>query len=1034
MSRRTKRVFRPQFVIPAIVVLVILGRLALHFGAQLTVKGAFYDGLGIGGVYATRWHTTIGLLLLGTLAAFVLSLPLLFLRGKAKRPIVLDPDAPAGIAADPRDDQFMRRFPGLGRGAKTLASDPAGRMVRGALRLAWFGAFVVLTIAIAPNLARARDELLAWRNRTDFGVVDPVFGSDVGFFVFSEPALTSIARIAAVGLALATIAVVLVGLGLSIVERQRVGVGGGSGIVRRMMTFALTLGGLFALAISALIWLSRYALTRAGDGDVLGGAGAAVRGVDIPTRTVGAGFVAAMALGLLVLAIPAVRDRVGRLSIGQAVLVVGATWSAVALALAIVATPWWLILLVPALGAVTWSRNVVTTNPVARQPTPTVFWPIVVAASTFVIALLGPVGAALNDAIVLRGSQLQVERQNIEATLTATRIATGLDKAKIVEADYKQHGVTRAAIEQAPASVASLRFLDIPPTKEACSRLQTINQFYTCADVDVDRYPIAGRKRTLFVIGREIDAKRFSTLDFQRQHFTYTHGYGVIMAPVDEIDATSGRPRFVVGGIPQTVEGDFLQPPISQLGIYFGAQEGMPWAMVNTDQPEFDRTTSEKINWTGSTGVKVGSGWRRLALTEFLGGLPYVGGGRRVWNATGGRPAGPESSTLLYRDIGSRLREIAPFLTPDQDPYFTATDGRLSVVVNAYATTSRYPYSVPSDALGATNAANYMRHSVTAVMDAYTGETKLYVMDDNEPITKTWRKVYPTLFTPGAQMPPGIRDHLRYGEDLFNYQSAALERFHVTDTDVFFNGDDAWAITEEAYGAGANGERIQSPARFTYAVLPGEKDERFVAIRAYKPAAKGRGIGFSGWLAASNEPGDFGALTVLRFPTSGDQALDSLDNFTSTVSRDPTLSQDITTRQNQVLRGNTIVTPIGKGLLYVQPLYLDSPGDSLPSLWRVVVGFGDGKVYSAASFPEALSQALGVEVTPEPGTPTTPGGPPASGPTLAQLVQRAADEYAAYRKAFGEGKDDEAVKRLRAFQQALAQARRLADQGGTPAP
>jgi uncharacterized membrane protein (UPF0182 family) len=283
-------------------------------------------------------------------------------------------------------------------------------------------------------------------------------------------------------------------------------------------------------------------------------------------------------------------------------------------------------------------------------------------------------------------------------------------------------------------------------------------------------------------------------------------------------------------------------------------------------------------------------------------------------------------------------------------------------------------------------------------------------------------------------MSAGLRAHLRYGEDLFDYQSAAIERFHVSDPDVFYNGDEAWAITEEAYGPGVTPDRIESPARFTYAVLPGEKDERFVAVRAYKPAARGRGIGFSGWLAASNEPADFGALTILRFPTNGDQALDSLDTFTSNVARDPNLSQAITTRAEQVLRGNTIVTPIGQGLLYVQPLYLDAPGDSLPTLWQVIVSFGDGKVYSAPSFQEALSQALGVQVEPVPGTPTVPGGKPAAGPTLAQLVQRASDEFDAYRKAFGEGKDAEAATHLRAFQQALAQARRVADQGGATTP
>ena len=186
------------------------------------------------------------------------------------------------------------------------------------------------------------------------------------------------------------------------------------------------------------------------------------------------------------------------------------------------------------------------------------------------------------------------------------------------------------------------------------------------------------------------------------------------------------------------------------------------------------------------------------------------------------------------------------------------------------------------------------------------------------------------------------------------------------------------------------------------------------------------------WL--TSPPALPGKLTILRFPATGDQALDSLDTFTSNVARDPELSQEITTRRDQVVRGNTIVTPIGQGLLYVQPLYLDAPGDSLPTLWQVIVSFGDGKVYSGTSFQEALSEALGFEPDPVSGPAPAPGSTPAPGPTIAELVRRASDEFEAYRKAFGEGKDEEAARRLQAFRQALAQARRVADQGGAGAP
>jgi len=284
--------------------------------------------------------------------------------------------------------------------------------------------------------------------------------------------------------------------------------------------------------------------------------------------------------------------------------------------------------------------------------------------------------------------------------------------------------------------------------------------------------------------------------------------------------------------------------------------------------------------------------------------------------------------------------------------------------------------------------------------------------------------VYPELFTPASEMPPALRAHLRYGEEIFDFQAAALGRFHVSETDVFYNGDEAWAPTEEAYGPGVEGQRITSPARYTYAVLPGRRQERFRAIRSYKPATRGRGIGFSGWLAVSNDPVDFGRLTVLTFPPNQDAPLDSLDTFTSNVARDAELSAEIVTRRDQVLRGNAIVVPIGRGLLYVQPLYLDSPGDSLPTLWQVIVSLGDNRVYAAPTFGEALDLALG-EV---PQAPAAPGGAPRA--SLAELVREAAREFAAYQRAFGAGNDQEALAHLRRFRAALTRADELASGRG----
>lgn len=1010
----TRWAWRLRYIVPAIVVALIVGRIVLHYAAEITIKGAFYDGIGMADAYATRWHANVLLALAGILAAALLAAPVLLLLRGIGRPRFHIPDAPP---TGPAEGPGWEDLPPLAE-AFDLPGQGRLRMERLVVVGAAFATFAILSAVLAAGLVDARDTLMLWRKGGSIGEADPVFGKDLGFYFFTEPAWRTILGLALTGLALSLLALLGTAGGLWFSESRRRGRPAGPGPFAAAVAPALVLGGLITLCIGGLIWLSRYGMLMGTD-ELVAGAGNAQRAIDIPSRAVGAVMAWLLALGLFALAVPAVRRRATALPavrVAQGVLV---AWIVIAVALVVVSSAWWIVLVIPAaIGLAVLSRR--PGGLTAIRETPLWVFPALAAASIILITILGPAGAALNEAIALRGTKLQVERENIAATLNATRRASGIDTAVQTTANYKQNGVTRAAILERPASVGSLRFLDIPPTKAACSRLQTFNQYYACEDVDIGRGVFDGRPRTVFTAGREIDFARLT--DFQRRHFTFTHGYGLIAAPVDEIAAT-GRPVWIAGDIPQRG----IAPPLTRPEIYFGAQTQMPWAMVNTNQPVFDQRVNRVVDWDGGTGVRVGSGWRRFALTEYLGGLPFIGGGRKIWNATAGDPADAESRALLFRDIGSRMAEVAPFLEMDGDPYFAAADGRLLVMAALYATTDRYPYAVPQS-----GDTRYARQSAMAVMDAYSGETKVYVLDEKEPITRAWRAVYPSIFTPGSQMPPGVRAQLRYGEALFDFQASAVERFHVTNTDTFFNGDEAWAPTEEAYGPGVDGQRIVSPARYTYAVLPGDSRERFVAIRSFKPRTEGRGIGFSGWLAASNDPEDFGRLTVLRFPANNEQALDSLDTFTANVSRDPQLSQEIQTRRDSVLRGNTIVVPIGKGLLYVQPLYLDDPSDSLPSLWQVVVSFGDGKVHVAPSFAAALALALDAA---NDGSTDAPSGPgvapqPAPGRTLPQLVRIAADEFDAYQRAFGRGDDAEALRHLRAFRSALARAQALAQKQG----
>lgn len=1035
----TRRFLHPRVVLPAIGVVLIIAWIAFTIAADITVRRAFYDPLGMSGVFDTRIRWTLLLAGAGVVLAFILALPVWLVgralgRDEVRQP---RPKRPTGPLTEEEIERLTQRLDVADLMELTtpeeepepdpvVTDDAHRRTLRWGARGGAAVTFLLVVGVLAPGLVASRDRLLAAWNAVPFGRDDPVFGRDIGFFVFTEPAIRDVVQVLSSALFLSALGVLATGLSIWYSERQRGALLRSVAVLDRTLRAAFLLGGAFLLCMAVLLWLSRYTLT-VGLGEVIAGAGAATRDIDIPTRAVGAVTLAVLALGLMALSGRRLRQRMGITRIGTAVPLALGVWAATAVALVVVASPWWLVLALPLVaGAVVAWRG--RGQAWGREDTPVWGVPVFCAASAILLSALGPVGALLNDAIVLRGTQLQVEEDNIQATLDSTRLASGIVEAETVRAEYKANGVTEQALRDAPASVDSLRFLDPGPALQACRRLQARAQFYDCIDVDLDRYVLGGRKRTVFSIGREIDYTKAP--DFQRRHFTYTHGYGLILAPVNEIDPESGRPQWVAGNIPQTG----LEPELTHPEIYFGAQPDMPWAVANTTQSVFDGLQNRNdVTWCtgedaarcgeeGGTGIRIGSGWRRIAITQFLGGLPYIGGGRRVWNATSGSdraPANADSSLLLYRDIGSRMRELAPFLVPDSDPWFAAAQGRLWVLQNMYVATDRYPYAANF------NGVNYQRQPVVAAMDAYSGETHVFVTDPDEPMIATWRKVYPDLFTDGDRMDelaPGLRAHMRYGEDLFDFQSQAAQRFHVEDVNTFYNGAEAWAPTQERLGAGIDGTLQPSAARFTYAVLPGERTERFVLVRSFKPQAADRAIGFSGWLAVSSEPDDFGRMTLLNFQAAGSQ-LESLDTFTGNLGRNSELAEEINQRRDNVLRGNALVVPVGEGLLYVQPLYLDSGvATELPSLWRVVVGLGrSGQVFSAPTFDAALALALGSD-----GDPV--GGDGDGNPTVAALLERASAEFEAYRRAAGEGDFAEAGRRLGNTQRLIERARVLARQ------
>ena len=329
----------------ALALLAVVARTVVHYAAEVSVKTAFYEGLGMGGAYATRWQWTIFLGLIGLVLALLLSLPVLYLLRRPKdgsdagRPSLV-PDSVDDINWDGPTDEAEPQGP-------TITPEN----LRVGLRIGWLLAFLLLASLLMPGLAALRDPLLAAFNRTPFGVDDPIFGRDVSFFVFLEPAISDIVGLLTGALALATLAAVGTGVALWVTERRTGSWLESRVILERTQTVGFALGGLFLLGLAIALWLSRYQMTIGGD-EVIAGAGAAARDIDIPTRAVMAVLFAILSLGVIALGVPRVRRRVARLTVREVLLGILLLWTLAVLAMIVLATPWWTVLLLPLVPAV----------------------------------------------------------------------------------------------------------------------------------------------------------------------------------------------------------------------------------------------------------------------------------------------------------------------------------------------------------------------------------------------------------------------------------------------------------------------------------------------------------------------------------------------------------------------------------------------------------------------------------------------------------------------------------------------------------
>jgi uncharacterized protein len=618
--------------------------------------------------------------------------------------------------------------------------------------------------------------------------------------------------------------------------------------------------------------------------------------------------------------------------------------------------------------------------------------------------------------LVVEPNEITLERPYLEHNIEFTRRAFHLDKVEEREFPASAE-FTQETAEENQQVLSQVRLWDPRALVQVYKQFQEIRLYYEFSDVDIDRYTIDGDYRQVMVSPREMNLENLpeQSRTFVNRHFKYTHGYGLTLAPVNQF-TSNGLPDLLVKDLPPKTQSPDLQVVRPQ--IYYGELTD-DYVVVNSKEEEFDYPRGQENAYTrydGSGGVPLDSLWRRFVYGWKLGGT-------RLFLSS--YPT-DESRIQFRRQVRERVKALAPFLHFDHDPYIVLADGKLYWIIDAYTTSSHYPYSEPfswwtSDAghrvarpqTMAASAdylygANYVRNSVKAVVDAYQGSVTFYVFEPDDPMVQVWRNIFPGLFKSKEEMPAPLLAHVRYPEGFLLAQGLVYAKYHMTDPMVFYNQEDLWVRATEKYYA-----RVQ-PVEPYYVMWepPGSDSLEFVQILPFTP--KNRQV-LIGWIAGMCDGQNYGRLLSYRFPK--EKRILGPQQVETKIDQDSHLAGQLTLwdqRGSNVIRGNVLAIPVDDTLLYVEPIYLQAEAAAYPELRLVAVMQGDRLSY-AEEFDEAIRGLYGAPTTP---SPTSPGAQPFDG-----LARRANDAFDDYLQALSDRRFDkvgEALKDLSSTLEALA--------------
>ncbi|MEM9483652.1 MAG: UPF0182 family protein [Cyanobacteria bacterium P01_F01_bin.116] len=747
------------------------------------------------------------------------------------------------------------------------------------IRYISLGLITLLALTAAVNGLETWEGVIRFLHPVDFGHQDPLYGRDIGFYIFRLPLYESLHRAI---IELLVWSMVLAASIYGLKGEIRPERGWKYFLTGEVKTHLCVLLAGLAVVLALGFWLARYELLYSSTGVVFG-AGY----TDVNARMQAYGFM-------------------GFITIAVGILFVASLWRSGFL-LPLMAISLYAAIFLLITGLYPWAQQKFVVEP----------------------------------------NELQKEAPYIADNIELTRQAYNLSDVQQQPFEVKNQ-LDVATLERNSATIDNIRLWDYRPLQSTYDSLQTLRPYYKFQDVDIDRYTLDGDYRQVMLSPRELidDALPAQAQTWVNQHLIYTHGYGLAMSPVNKV-TEDGLPELFIKDLPPKSSVDLT---IDQPRIYYGEATDR-YILTGTDQAEFDYplgNDNAQYNYEGLSGVPIGSSLRRFAYAYSLGN----------WQLLLSNSLGENSRIHYHRLIQDRIRQLAPFLSLDSDPYLVVIDGRLKWIVDAYTLSNRYPYSEPlwrsegiqsvpqSEAMRriVRTGANYIRNPVKAVVDAYDGSLHLYVVDSSDPVLNSFQQSFPTLFESLDNASPGLQAHFRYPQMLFKIQAQIYRAYHMDRPDVFYNQEDLWDFPTQI--AREESSETLEPY-YVIMKLPEADAEEFMLIVPFTPVRKNNMVA---WMTALCDGDNYGKLLVYEF--SRQALLYGPRQIDSRIDQDTEISQQLTLwnqEGSEVFRGDLLVIPIEESLLYVEPVYLQARGqnnnsNAIPELKRVILAYKDSIV------------------------------------------------------------------------------------------